>query len=181
MGANDFYEDDEPVEDVVAAFESGEKRITRKRGQELRLRRYVYSVVRCLPAPRTGEFVNVGAIAGDPASGDWAYRHLDTTERVRRFAGQSALAVALDYLRDLGERIDHSNAALRQGRSGSLPHNWLERLHRDHRNVVQFSIPAPVLADNSEEALAFVFAHVLAVPNSTTEKVEIGGAGWPVV
>lgn len=30
MSANDFYEDDEPVEDIVAAFERGEKRITQR-------------------------------------------------------------------------------------------------------------------------------------------------------
>ena len=36
--------------------------------------RYVYSLVRCVPDPRTGEFVNVGAIAGDPFTGDWSVR-----------------------------------------------------------------------------------------------------------
>ncbi|WP_182884286.1 hypothetical protein [Microbispora sp. H10885] len=31
MNANDFYEDDEPLEDVIAAFNAGEKRKTRPR------------------------------------------------------------------------------------------------------------------------------------------------------
>ncbi|MFB9882970.1 hypothetical protein ACFFMN_34065 [Planobispora siamensis] len=30
MNANDFYEDDEPVEKIVAAFERGEKRLTKQ-------------------------------------------------------------------------------------------------------------------------------------------------------
>ncbi|MFI6508468.1 hypothetical protein ACIBCT_12755 [Streptosporangium sp. NPDC050855] len=29
MDANEFYEDDEPVEKIVAAFERGEKRVTK--------------------------------------------------------------------------------------------------------------------------------------------------------
>ncbi len=29
MGATDFYEDDEPIEDVIAAFDAGEKGVTR--------------------------------------------------------------------------------------------------------------------------------------------------------
>ena len=39
-------------------------------------RRYVFSLVRCVPNPRTGEFVNVGAIAGDPESEDWSVRQV---------------------------------------------------------------------------------------------------------
>lgn len=30
MSANDFYEDDEPVEQILAAFERGEKRQTKR-------------------------------------------------------------------------------------------------------------------------------------------------------
>ena len=48
--------------------------------------RYLYSIIRCLPDPQTGEFVNVGVIAGDPATGDWAVRRLSNIERIRRFA-----------------------------------------------------------------------------------------------
>ncbi|MEV7970698.1 hypothetical protein AB0O34_32620 [Sphaerisporangium sp. NPDC088356] len=30
MNADDFYEDDEPIEQVLAAFERGDKRLTRR-------------------------------------------------------------------------------------------------------------------------------------------------------
>lgn len=30
MSANDFYEEDEPVQDILQAFERGEKRVTRR-------------------------------------------------------------------------------------------------------------------------------------------------------
>ena len=33
MHSNDFYEEDEPVEDVVAAFERGRKVLTRQPGR----------------------------------------------------------------------------------------------------------------------------------------------------
>ncbi|MGJ6963129.1 hypothetical protein ACSDR0_14575 [Streptosporangium sp. G11] len=42
-----------------------------------------------------------------------------------------------------------------------LGEEWLQRLHNDHRNVVQFSPPTPILADNAREALERVFQHVI--------------------
>ncbi|WP_436760424.1 DUF3037 domain-containing protein [Streptosporangium sp. V21-05] len=55
--------------------------------------RYIYSIVRCLPDPRTGEFVNVGAVAGDPDTGDWAVRRLSNTDRIKKFAPPAAINV----------------------------------------------------------------------------------------
>ncbi|WP_066373872.1 DUF3037 domain-containing protein [Herbidospora mongoliensis] len=132
--------------------------------------RYVYSIVRCLPDPRTGEFVNVGAIAGDPVTGDWSYRQLSNLERARKFAGRPAVEVVLGSLLDLDEQIDRHKEALRQDRGQLIPDNWLDRLHHDHRNVVQFSAPAPILADSAEDALAVIFEHMLIDPVATARQ-----------
>jgi hypothetical protein len=79
--------------------------------------RYIYSIVRCLPDPRTGEFMNVGAIAGDPATGDWAIRQLSNTERVRKFAGDKALKHALNFVYVPGSEIDQNLQELDEGAS----------------------------------------------------------------
>lgn len=134
--------------------------------------RHVYSIVRCLPDPRTGEFVNIGAIAGDPDTGRWAIRQLSNTERIRRFAGGPALEVATSCLLALGEEIDRSHAAL-EDEGEPLGEGWLARLHRNHRNVVQFSEPAPILAGDPQEALAFVFDHLIIDPVAPSKEPHV--------
>ncbi|NRQ33263.1 DUF3037 domain-containing protein [Nonomuraea sp. NN258] len=129
--------------------------------------RYVYSVVRCLPDPRTGEFVNVGAIAGDPLAGHWAIRQRRDTERIRVFAGGPALEAATRCLLALSEEIDRNRTALSLGEAEPLGENWLADLHRNHRNVVQFTEPAPVTANGPQEALAFVFDQLIDPPKAS--------------
>lgn len=122
--------------------------------------RYIYSIVRCLPDPRTGEFMNVGAIAGDPLTGDWAIRQLSNTDRVRKFAGASALGAASDFIFNVGSEIDLNRQALDDG-SDLLGEDWLARLHHDHRNVVQLSPPAPLIAQSAAQALEVIFNHMI--------------------
>ncbi|GHE29468.1 hypothetical protein GCM10017673_35080 [Streptosporangium violaceochromogenes] len=92
--------------------------------------RYIYSIIRCLPDPRTGEFVNYGAIAGSPVTGDWDVRRLSRTDRIHRFAA-SVLNVASDFTLRLEATLD-----ARRAPSGSEPldEEWLRRPH--HRNDV---------------------------------------------
>jgi hypothetical protein len=135
--------------------------------------RYVYSIVRCLPDPRTGEFVNIGAVAGDPVSGRWAIRQLSNTERIRRFAGGLALEAATSCLLAIGEEIDQNQAALLEDEVEPLDEDWLAKLHRDHRNVIQFSEPAPILANDPQEALAFVFDHLITDPVTPSKELHV--------
>ncbi|GAA3420760.1 DUF3037 domain-containing protein [Streptosporangium vulgare] len=125
--------------------------------------RYIYSIIRCLPDPRTGEFANYGAIAGDPVTGDWEIRQLSKTDRVRRFVGVPALEIANSFMLRLGTEIDTQRAAM-EGDGEPLGEAWLQQLHHDHRNVVQLSPPAPILADNAREALQLIFEHVIVDP-----------------
>lgn len=123
--------------------------------------RYIYSIIRCLPDPRTGEFVNYGAIAGNPVTGDWDIRQLSRTDRIRKFAPVLVLEVASSFMLQLGATIDAQRAS-----SGSEPldEEWLQRLHHDHRNTVQLSPPAPILANSAQEALELIFEHMIIDP-----------------
>lgn len=126
--------------------------------------RYVYSIIRCLPYPRTGEFVNYGAIAGDPSTGDWDIRHLSrTTDRIRKFAGISALETANTFMLRLGNEIDARRALMEDG-GPPLDEEWLLEMHNDHRSVIQLSPPAPILADNTRDALDLVFEYLINDP-----------------
>ncbi|MGI5269235.1 DUF3037 domain-containing protein [Nonomuraea sp. CA-218870] len=104
--------------------------------------RFVYSIVRCLPDPHTGEFVNIGAVAVDPLAGRWAVRQLSDTDRIRKFVGGPALEAATSCLLALGEKSDQNQAALMEDEAEPLGEDWLAKPHRDHRNVAQFSEPA---------------------------------------
>ncbi|MEU8200381.1 DUF3037 domain-containing protein [Streptosporangium sp. NPDC049046] len=126
--------------------------------------RYLYSIIRCLPDPQTGEFVNVGVIAGDPVTGDWAVRRLSNIERIRRFAPQPVLEVSERFMARVTGEIADARAAVEADRGEPLGEAWLDRLCRDHRNTVQLSAPAPVIARRAEEALAMIFDSMMIDP-----------------
>ncbi|MEV6342960.1 DUF3037 domain-containing protein [Actinoplanes sp. NPDC051851] len=132
--------------------------------------RYVYSLVRCVPDPRTGEFINVGAIVGDPATGDWAMRQVSNESRVRRLASASDLEVVHGFLARVGLEIDRCRAMLDKGESPDLEESWLQALFHDHRNIVQLSAPLPVIASDSGHALSMIFGNFIIDPEGASRK-----------
>lgn len=126
--------------------------------------RYLYSVVRCVPDPRTGEFLNVGAIAGDPITGDWSIRQISNATRIRRLADPSVVAAVHGWMAWVGEQVDDQLSLLDEGDGEPLGEDWLLALHREQRNVVQLSKPVPVIADNVDDALTLVFDQMIIDP-----------------
>ena len=118
---------------------------------------YIYSLVRCVPDPRTGEFVNVGAIAGDPGTGDWSIRQVSSESRVRKLASAEALGAVHDFMARVGLQIDAVEDELQDDALATLSSEWLDGLYHDHRNVVQLSPPTPIVADDAESALDVLF------------------------
>lgn len=119
--------------------------------------RFVYSVVRYVPNPATGEFVNIGAIAGSDETGDWSLRQAGNPRRARLFGPLESLNAVDAFMNDIGKRLD--TFALMQ--SDDISEDWLSDLQQRQRNVVQLSVPAPVIAESAEEALEFVFSQVI--------------------
>lgn len=129
--------------------------------------RYVFSLVRFVPDPATGEFVNVGAVAGSEESSDWAVRQVANPERARRLGPAAALDAVWSFLGGVGEAVDAHQGALESlspGEAG-MDEGWLAGLHRDHRNVVQVTYPAPVIAESAEGALDRVFDLMVVAPS----------------
>ncbi|WP_305786073.1 DUF3037 domain-containing protein [Symbioplanes lichenis] len=119
--------------------------------------RYLYSVVRFVPSPATGEYVNIGAIAGSDETGDWSLRQAGNPRRARLFGPLESLNAVNAFMNEIGSRIDRH--ALMQ--SDEVSEGWLRDLHRRHRNVVQLSRPAPVIAESAEEALELVLSQAI--------------------
>jgi len=135
--------------------------------------KYIYSIVRCLPDPRTGEFVNVGAIAGDPQTGDWAVRRVSNTERIKRFAPNTAIDVTDRFIVRITSEIAEAREVLEASDSLPFDERWLYRLHHDHRNIVQLSPPAPIVAGRAEAALDIIFRHMIIDPATQQRPVTI--------
>jgi hypothetical protein len=128
--------------------------------------RYVYSVVRYVPNPASGEFVNIGVIAGSDETGDWSLRQAGNPRRARLFGPLESLNAVDAFMNDLGSKLDKFDLM----QNDEVSEAWLGDLCRRYRNIVQLSTPAPVIANSAEEAVDFVFSQVI---------IDDPGAGSP--
>ena len=128
--------------------------------------RFVYSLVRFVPDPARGEFVNVGAIVGSEESSEWAIRQIENPIRVRALGAPLALDAVWSFIGRVGDEIDTYEESLESlfEAETDLSEDWLDRLHNDHRNVVQLSPPTPTVAETAEKALDQVFDLMIVDP-----------------
>lgn len=128
--------------------------------------RFVYSVVRFVPDPARGEFVNVGAIVGSDDSSEWDVRQIANPVRARAVDDRKALEAVWSFLSRVGRDIDEYENSMERLLDSpvELSEAWLERLFIDHRNIVQLSPPRPMVATSAEEALDRVFDQMIVDP-----------------
>lgn len=125
--------------------------------------KYLFSLVRYVPDPARGEFLNIGAVVGSEESSDWAVRPIENIGRARTFGDHHSLSAAwsfIDRIREDIERYEASFGDLFEPET-DLTEEWLQRLHRDQRHVVQLSSPAPMIAETADEALDRIFDHMI--------------------
>lgn len=146
---------------------------------------FQYAIVRCVPEPRTGEFMNIGAIAGNPDTGDWAVRRISSEARASRFADAGALDAVHSFLTRADRAIQTQASLFEQDRDvaefATLTADWLEGLYRDHRGIVQLAQPSPMMAGSAEAALDLIFERMIVDPvseprtSSTTKHAVLKG------
>lgn len=122
-----------------------------------------YSLIRFVPDPGRGEFVNLGAVAGDPDGDEWELRLVQNLRRARAIDDRDALGVALGF----AARLEDHLAALDQVPETSADPISLELLKGfsdEMQNVVQITPPTPIVAESAETALDVVFAEVIVDP-----------------
>ncbi len=130
--------------------------------------RYVYSVLRFVPDPARGEFVNVGLIVGSEDGGEWKLRLVDNMKRARALDDKDVLPTLWSVVNHIERQFDAYSEALESARPSGLDlsESWLEDLWETSRNIVQFSRPAPVLAEDADSALDVLFGELLVDPRS---------------
>lgn len=130
--------------------------------------RHLYSVIRFVPDPVRGEFINVGAIAGSDQSSEWSVRQVENPTRARRLDERGSLPAVWSFIDQLGRRVDAHEEAIEtprlEGEDRLLSEDWLQDLHQRHTNVVQLSTPMPIIAESASEALDIVFEQLIVDP-----------------
>lgn len=132
--------------------------------------RFIYSIVRFVPDPGRGEFINIGAIVGSEITGEWDVRQVDNLVRARHIDDKKAIAGAMDFLDCVGRQIDE-HLAVDDDELDEMPadwehpsETWLEQLSTGMRNIVQLSRPVPVTASSLDDAMAMVFDELIVDP-----------------
>ncbi len=129
--------------------------------------RYLYSLIRFVPEPATGEFVNIGAIAGSDAAREWAIRTVGNLARARRFEeGRGLLKQALVAVELLGEMVDTAMGELELDGVPRMSEAELLRISAEWRNIIQISAPLPAIAASAEDALDMIFDDMVIDPES---------------
>lgn len=124
---------------------------------------YRFSVLRFVPDPGRGEFVNIGAIAGDDDSGDWELRLVQNLRRAKAIDEKGALEAALSFAARVEDHVDALE--LVPGTAvEAMSTELLERWSGEMRNIVQVTDPAPLVAESAELALDLVFSELLLDP-----------------
>lgn len=121
--------------------------------------RFVYSVVRFVPDPVRGEFVNVGAIVGCEETSEWQVRQVDNSARARKLDDCGALGAVWEFLDHIGREVDDHQRSLDSLLPSELELSelWLSRLCHNHQNIVQLSPPGRISATSADEAMSLVF------------------------
>lgn len=126
--------------------------------------RYVYSVIRYVPSPISGEFVNIGVIAGNDQRSDWFLRQATDATRARRFGPKESLDAAFALMNTVGSSIDALDYLPDPEATNQVvepSEAWLRELGERHRNVIQFTPPAPVEAESAADAADTLFAYFI--------------------
>ena len=133
--------------------------------------KYVYSVLRFVPDPARGEFVNIGAIVGSDESSEWELKLISNQRRARLLDDRGVISSLWSYLGDVSSQIDGFVYAAEEGiePAQEISEKWLDELSRDFNNVLQITKPSPLLSKSLGEALSIVFDQFVIDP--TTDKL----------
>src|SRR5437763_1046159 len=109
---------------------------------------YSFSILRFVPDTARGEFINIGAVAGDPDAGDWDLRLISNIKRAKAIDGKGLLPAAMAFVAELGGRLPDDD-----GDAEAFTVEDLAVLSAQMNNVVQLTPPEGIVAEDAAEAL----------------------------
>ena len=136
--------------------------------------RHVYSIVRFVPNPASGECVNLGLLAGSEDSEEWTLQIVTQRGRARRLGGAEALPGVVSYLERLTQELETYSDAYADGQldllatRDRLSEGWLANLASQQRGVVQFTAPLPLDVESADDAVDLLWDRMIVEPSSRT-------------
>jgi hypothetical protein len=127
---------------------------------------YHYSLLRFVPDPARGEFVNLGILAGDDEAADWELRLIQNFRRAKAIDDKGALGLALAFAANLEEHIGAVEQLPETSSILPISRELVAQFADEMQNVVQLTPPVPVAAETAEGALDFLFAELVVDPAS---------------
>ena len=117
--------------------------------------RYVYSVIRFVPNPTRGEFVNVGMLAGSEETGEWEVQTISRAGRATSLDSNKSWPIVSQQIAELSATLEEFTRVQEDLTvTPDLPQigeAWLSQLVDDWANMVQLSRPRPIVAESVDE------------------------------
>lgn len=114
--------------------------------------KYQYSIIRFVPSPVRGEFVNLGLLLGSDQTGEWLIKVVGSKSRAAKIDDDNLLPLVVTDLQRLESAVEGYTEPELFDPQVELSESWLAELARDSRNQLQFSYPNPVVAESIGEA-----------------------------
>ena len=114
--------------------------------------KYKYSIVRFVPSPTRGEQVNLGLIVGCDATSEWTMEIVGQKSRVKKLDDAGIWPQIAAELERLQLRFPTDDDAPSVA-GASISEEWLAQMAAQSMNVIQYSTPQLVLAEDVESAV----------------------------
>lgn len=129
-------------------------------------RAYESWILRYVPDPVRGEFVNVGVLVGSDGA-DWAIRSMSSFARANRLGGNASLIRPV--LNTLGTRVSVTNDRTPSSFQGfremasvrPLSELAIADLSAHYNNALQISPPMPAYGTSADEVASMLFTHLV--------------------
>ncbi|MFO1003848.1 MAG: DUF3037 domain-containing protein [Planctomycetaceae bacterium] len=128
---------------------SNTRRLIRKQSHA----KYQYSVIRFVPSPTRGEFVNLGVIVGSDATDEWTMELVGKKSRAAKLDDAGILPLVSTELERLQLRFPGDDEETSYGSGPEINEIWLAEMASQSRNVVQYTPPQPILAADAATAM----------------------------
>lgn len=131
---------------------------------------YQYWVVRYVPDPIRGEFINIALLVGNDGK-DWAFRQAANLNRANRLGGDPAIAKYwLNELASMVQSLQNTKVSpepilsLVADSAENLSAGVVARLAARLNNAVQISGPYPLEATSASSGMSMLFEHLVEDP-----------------
>lgn len=129
--------------------------------------KYQYSIIRFVPSPVRGEFVNLGLLLGSDQTGEWWIDVVGSRSRATKLDDDGVLPFVATDIQRLQSLVESYSDPDLLSPEITISEQWLSELSRDSQNQLQFSKPNSVIGETIEEAFEKLWGLLVVEPIPT--------------